>query len=362
MSARYLDGVVSDYFHDSQYEDVYGAVRLQPLIFLDDLLRSTSSVEDTIAGNMRLDLVIKEMCLQIHKSKSCYLVVGSNSYKERIQEEIKKEAIMIGKQELKQEKCVTYLGEEIDENGLEASIDATITARQGKVRGSIHALAALWGDYRMQVVGGTLGALDMFESCIISSLLNNAAVWVGITVEQEKRLDGYQLEYLRALLHLPVSTPKACLLAATGRTRMKWRVWEQKLLLILAIRQQDDDDVVLAKQVLDEQVELGLPGLAQEASDICSQIGLADICQVRPDKITKEKIQDQRFYHHLKHLKEELGDLKEKGKELFMVDIRKPHEYLASFSLAEARMAFRVQNRMLDIPGADLSSVVYPNQ
>ena len=130
----------------------------------------------------------------------------------------------------------------------------------------------------MQVVGGTMGALDMFESCIISSLLNNAVVWVGITVEQEKRLDGYQLEYLRARLHLPVSTPKACLLAATSRTRMKWRVWEQKLLLILAIRQQDDDDVVLAKQVLEEQVELGLPGLAQEASDICSQIGLADIC------------------------------------------------------------------------------------
>ena len=141
---------------------------------------------DTISGNMRLDMVIKEMCLQIHRSKSCY--------KKKVQEEVKKEAIMIGHQELKQEKCVTYLGEEIHEDGLEASIDATITARQGKIRGSIYALAALWGDFRMQVVGGTLGALDMFESCIVSSLLNNASVWVGIAEEQEKRLDGYQLE------------------------------------------------------------------------------------------------------------------------------------------------------------------------
>ena len=33
-----------------------------------------------------------------------------------------------------------------------------------------------------------------------------------------------------------------------------------------------------------------------------------------------------------------------------MVDIRKPQEYMASCSLEEARMAFRVQNRMLDIP------------
>ena len=111
----------------------------------------------------------------------------------------------------------------------------------------------------------------------MSSQLNNSAVWVGIREEQEKRLDNYQLEYLSALLHLPVSTPKACLLAASGRTRMKWRVWEQKLLLILAIGQQEDE--VLAKQVFEEQVELGLPGLAQEATDICSQIGLQDICR-----------------------------------------------------------------------------------
>ena len=201
----------------------------------------------------------------------------------------------------------------------------------------------------MQLVGSTLGALDMYESCIVSSLLNNAEVWVGLTEEQEKRLDGYQLEFLRALMHLPVSTPKACLLAATSRMKMRWRVWERKLLLILAIRQQGED--VLARQVLEEQVELGLPGLGREVTDICYQLGLEDICRGRPDRVTKELIKEQVFYHHLKHIKEDLNSLKEKGKELAMVDIRKPQEYLASCSLEEARMAFRVQNRMLDIPG-----------
>ena len=98
-------------------------------------------------------------------------------------------------------------------------------------------------------------------------------------------------------------------------------------------------------------MELGLPGLAQEAMDICSQIGLLDICRGRPDRITREKILEQVFYHHLKQIKEELSSLKEKGKELVKVDIRKPQEYLASGSLTEARMAFRIQNRMLDIPG-----------
>ena len=41
VSARYLDVVVHDSFYDSQHVDMYWAARLQPLIFLDDLFRST---------------------------------------------------------------------------------------------------------------------------------------------------------------------------------------------------------------------------------------------------------------------------------------------------------------------------------
>ena len=98
-------------------------------------------------------------------------------------------------------------------------------------------------------------------------------------------------------------------------------------------------------------MELGLPGLAQEVTELCTQIGLEDICRGRPNRISKEKIQESIFYNHLKHLKVDMGALKKKGKKPNQVDIRRPQEYLASCSLAEARMAFRVQNQMLDIPG-----------
>ena len=57
---------------------------------------------------------------------------------------------------------------------------------------------------------------------------------------------------------------------------------ERKLPLILAIREQGEE--VLARQVLEEQVELGLPGLGREVTDICYQIALQDICRVRPGR------------------------------------------------------------------------------
>ena len=96
----------------------------------------------------------------------------------------------------------------------------------------------------MQVVGSVIGAIQMFETCVIPSLLNNASVWVGSNETHYKMLDSLQYEFVRALLQVPGSTPLACLRGATGLRGMKWRVWEAKLLLVLAIRQQDEGVLV----------------------------------------------------------------------------------------------------------------------
>ena len=217
------------------------------------------------------------------------------------------------------------------------SVEATIIARV-EVRGAIYELVALWEDYRLQVVGGTIGAISTLEICIIPSLMNNASVWVGITEKQYKELDNFQYELVRALLQVPGSTPLACLRAATGMMAMKWRVWEQKLLLVLDI--QGQEDTVLAKLVFEEQVSLGLPELTSEVSDICLSIRLPDICST--DCVTKQEIRECILYNHLQSLKEELATI-EKGSELAVMDIREPQEYLTNTSLAEARMAFRVR-------------------
>ena len=114
----------------------------------------------------------------------------------------------------------------------------------------------------------------------------------------------------------------------------------EKLHLVLSIWRQEEG--VLAWQLFEEEVSLGLPGLVPEVRDICQMIGL-------PDDVSKEKVEEHIFYHRLKCLKEEL---KEKApQKLLRLNISKPQGYLLSLSLAEARMAFRVQNRMMDIPG-----------
>ena len=320
-------------------------MRLQPIVYQDDLIRSGCSVEDTRIGAMRLYMTMKEMALKIQPSKSCYLVYGSSQYKQQVEEETKEDPIMFGSIPLQRKAVVTYLGDELSEGGLAESVEATILAREAKVKGAILELKALCEDYRMQVVGGMLGALDIYNTCIVSSLLNNCSVWVDIQEKSIKRLDTLQNMFVKTLLHLPDSTPVPALRAITGQLGMKWRVWQEKLLLILAIRKLEEH--TFAKEMFEQQLTEGWPGLTAEATTICKDIGIKDVCR---EDVSKDDIKTGILNHHHAALKKEMEG-KEKCVELLKVDLRTPQPYLASTCLAEARMGARVQVRMIRCPG-----------
>ena len=124
----------------------------------------------------------------------------------------------------------------LDSTGLSASVDSTIRGREAKIKGAIYELRALTEDFRMQGVGGCQSAIDIYESCIIPSLLTNAGTWVQMSEESVNRLDDLQDTFGRVLLSLPLSAPRASLRATLGLQAMKWRVWEAKILLVQAIR------------------------------------------------------------------------------------------------------------------------------
>ena len=59
----------------------------------------------------------------------------------------KQDPIMFGTIPLKRKPAITYLGDEIHEDGLEASVEATIIGREAKVKGAIYELRALCEDF-----------------------------------------------------------------------------------------------------------------------------------------------------------------------------------------------------------------------
>ena len=183
---------------------------------------------------------------------------------------------------------------------------ATVRERTGKVKGAIYELGVLIEDIRMQAVGGIETAIELYESSIVPSLIANCETWQEIRKDTEDKLDALQDLFGKVVLQMPSSTPKLSIRAALGLLSMRHRIWQQKILLVLAIWQQEEGS--LARQVLEEQVRMDWPGLAREVQEICGQTGLPDVT----DKnviLDKASVKDAIKVNHLQYLKDNMTAL-----------------------------------------------------
>ena len=64
-------------------------------------------------------------------------------------------------------------------------------------------------------------------------------------------------------------------------------------MLLRSIREQEESS--LARRVLEQQWEMGWPGLSQEVTEICNNIGIGD---VNYEFISKDEIKDSILHHH----------------------------------------------------------------
>ena len=149
VSQKNLDQGTEEYFAGSADEDAYGGVRLQPLTFVDDIIRSSVCVSEARAGNAKLGSMMKDKCLTNHPVKSGYIVIGNKAFKEQVEGDTKDDPIMFNSRKMDRKQVVTYLGDELHEDGLAASISATIQARIGKVRTGIYEIRSICEDYRI---------------------------------------------------------------------------------------------------------------------------------------------------------------------------------------------------------------------
>ena len=77
-------------------------------------------------------------------------------------------------------------------------------------------------------------------------------------------------------------SPKIALRCETGMMGMKWRIWLAKVMLLTRIKSQAPSS--LARQVYEESTSKGWPGLGEEVTYICKEIGIADVNDVEVSK------------------------------------------------------------------------------
>ena len=124
--------------------------------------------------------------------------------------------------------------------------------------------------------------------------------------------------------------------------KIKQRVWIEKLMTARSILCQDDS---LARQVYDQQLAMGWPGLSSEVRNICKQVGLEDLNVKMQDK---EVLKEAVFYHNYMEMKDDMQKYK-KLERIRHEDFRNIPEYIIrEKSIEKVRLAYRIRTNMIN--------------
>ena len=275
ISQAVLDDGVGEHFTPGGEGEVqYGEVPLAPLMWQDDLLHGVEGVEEARRSSTRVDTMVKQRLLTLNQDKSVAVLVGNKTQRQDLRQGFQGKPLMCGNFEVKEVTTWKWLGQMISGEGLGASVAQTIASREGKVRGACLEIAQVCNDWRARSAGGLETALLLWESCVVPSLLHGCGTWVGITAPMEKKLNDLQLWFARLALQVGKGTPRVALTWETGLLNMKLRIWIEKVMLVLHIRSLDANTI--ARKIYEEQKLNKWPGLVEETTNICKELGIDD--------------------------------------------------------------------------------------
>ena len=273
--------------------------------------------------------------------------MGTHEYKEKVREEKQYLPLKFGNFSMMKKGQDVYLGDVLSSDGLSASVQSTVTHRLGRVKGAIYEAAAIIKDYRMQAIGGMMGAWDIWEKAIIPKLLANCGSWVDISSHTIRLLEETQNLYCSLVYACPSSTPKPVLRGEAALLDIEHRVFLEKVCLVTSVLFKHTDDEIYARELLQEQLAFGWGGLTKEVEEICSAVGLPNACT---QFISREKVLEHIKLSSLKKLKLDMQGLSKLDR-IKNEDLRKPQKYMEQISLEDSRLEFRWRSGMLDNRG-----------
>ena len=229
ISSCNLDFSLNQYFKSSSSEAYYHDLRLQPLIYQDDLGRFSDSILSAQDGASKIESCMESKLLDLHSDKSCFLIIGNHSERNIAHKELETNPIKLYGKPMKEKQKEKYLRDFIHNEGNSASAEATVTDRYGRILVGALEIRHIVENSRSQQVGGIKAGMHLWETAYIPSLLNNCQTWVEISEETVEKLEELQNKFFRSLLSVPRTTPKPALIWEMGGLKMKWRIIEKKL-------------------------------------------------------------------------------------------------------------------------------------
>ena len=344
ISAASIDYTIDKFFANSAAELSYGNLKIQPIIFQDDIARLTTNVKDAQTGNIKLANCLETKLLNFNVEKCGYIVLGSKQAKKKIEKELANSPLTLNGKVVKSISSGKYLGDYICDKGLPESVHKTVLKRKGQAIACIMEVRAILNDCRSGVIGGITSGLEIWELGIVPFLLYNCDTWVEMKKSTLKELDEIQYLFYRALLSTPRTCPIPILLWDTGGIMMEHRIAMKKLLFYHHIKHLEKRS--LASMIADIQEKLSFPGLMQECVNLMSKYNIKEnVCLLSKlawKKVVKKYIMRQNELDLTERIRyyKKLDQIDTKN-EVFG---RQP--YMKTLNLPDARLRFALRARM----------------
>ena len=117
--------------------------------------KPSGNVKDAMVHMVKMAKMLKDKGLEAHPTKTGYILFkGNNKDKERMEKELVLMPLMFGSFQMKRKAQDKYLGHMLHEDGLCASVAATVKDRTGRFKGATFEIRSIIEDFTMQTLGG----------------------------------------------------------------------------------------------------------------------------------------------------------------------------------------------------------------
>ena len=345
ISTVNLDYTVNNFFKDSQYEISYCDIRLQPLIFQDDLSRLSSSPKDAQAGNIFIEACMESKLLDLNVDKSCFIILGDKKMVQNTRKELSNCPLSLCGNPMKEKVSDKYLGDFIHTSGPSQSVECTISNRYGRTLLGILETRAIIDDCRINTVGGIQSGLDYWEMAYLPSLINNCQTWTKISDSSIKMLEDLQNTMYQILLNVPRTCPKPALCWELGGIQMELRIVMSKLNFVWHLSNLDDKS--LAKEIFVVQKEQKLPGLVRECLEWIDVLNLPNVLKERFSKTQwKKKVKEAIKKYNEADLREKMKKSSKLRNSEMIKESCELKPYLTNLTVNDSRHIFKKRTSM----------------
>jgi len=332
-----------EYFKDSSDEASYYSVRLQPLLFQDDVARIAPTVKSAQAGNAKMEVVAETKLLDYNHEKSGFLIIGGKKSKQKMQKELDVSPLMFCNKTMKEEKYTKYLGDWLSTNGLADSVKITVNKRLGLVQRAIADIRIIVDDCRNSIVGGLATGIQIWESAVLPGLLFNSECWMNVSNSVLDQLERVQLKFYRTILAVGSGCPLPIIYWDTGGILMNYRIIKRKLLFFHHPATLPSES--LAKEIFEVQKVMNLPGLVSECQKMITNSGVINV-----EHFSKPQWKSfvSKFCKKLNEddLLTQTRNYKKLDYNLLKLEKCETKKYMVSLNLFNARLKFKIRAHM----------------